>query len=720
MAGVPSTSTDTGDTTTLDHFKLWHKDRLVAYLRERGLPVTGDVNSLKALAFGATVMRAPLVPTPQEEQQKRCEDYRSLLTIDGKKVPDPLVDLKSGWQTEGEGMQHWPPTMYADMAEYLVASGEVDLRKRLMGDYKDGKAFSYFDANFIHEVLYHPISDDSDVCFVKSTSARSQRKNDEPHQVWVALQKSTGKVRTAYCSCFAGLGSSCNHVAGVLFKMDHAWTEGITNKSCTSKPAEWPQPKKGGSTDAKKIKNMEWWSPNWSKGKKKQPINTPTRRLFSPTKNTSPPSLEGLMSDLYVSSKDACAFKYAMPTTTNAYPVEDDINVEEVIDLVTCESVPLPLSELIKLPTLPTFSTEQVNALVEATMEQSSNPTWRQQRIGRVTASVARSVMVMAKKVQSDALIAQGILDGILGRKKETTVQEDDLDAIKFGRRMEPIAREAYIKVMRSTGHKGLTAQETGLFVLKDQIYIGASPDGLVTCQCCEPPNGLLEIKCPYSIAWADPKAIPPSYLRNKEGPLALRHMHGYYSQVQMQMMVTNTEWCDFFVYTNHGYYLERVLADKKHQEELRAAASVVFEQLIRPGLQHPSQNTTDASGSLHGDTQSPSKDHETPGNVDCPESAHPVSTPADTVHPPESTSRDDPPAPPPAKKRRVTATRQKKKAGPIYLCGICNSDCVDDVEDEDENSVACDICNRWFHWGCVGFETDDLSDDWYCDECQK
>ncbi|XP_066268534.1 bile acid-CoA:amino acid N-acyltransferase-like [Branchiostoma lanceolatum] len=75
-----------------------------------------------------------------------CEDYRSLLTIDGKKVPDPLEDLKSGWQTEGEGMQHWPPTMYADMAEYLVASGEVDLRKRLMGDYKDGKAFSYFDA----------------------------------------------------------------------------------------------------------------------------------------------------------------------------------------------------------------------------------------------------------------------------------------------------------------------------------------------------------------------------------------------------------------------------------------------------------------------------------------------------------------------------------------------------------------------------------------------
>ncbi|KAI8485855.1 hypothetical protein Bbelb_364070 [Branchiostoma belcheri] len=36
----------------------------------------------------------------------------------------PFVDLKSGWKKEEEGMQHWPPTMYGDMAEYLVANGE--------------------------------------------------------------------------------------------------------------------------------------------------------------------------------------------------------------------------------------------------------------------------------------------------------------------------------------------------------------------------------------------------------------------------------------------------------------------------------------------------------------------------------------------------------------------------------------------------------------------
>ncbi|KAI8481906.1 hypothetical protein Bbelb_403510 [Branchiostoma belcheri] len=125
MAGVPITP---DAETSLDDFKLWPKRQLQPFLRARGLPVTGSVHELRALAFSATVMRHPLVPTPEEEQQKRCEDYRSLLTVDGRQLPDPFVDLKSGWKKEEEGMQHWPPTMYGDMAEYLVANGEVPLK----------------------------------------------------------------------------------------------------------------------------------------------------------------------------------------------------------------------------------------------------------------------------------------------------------------------------------------------------------------------------------------------------------------------------------------------------------------------------------------------------------------------------------------------------------------------------------------------------------------
>ena len=119
-------------------------------------------------------------------------------------LPDPLSDLTTGWLSEEHGMKLWPPTMHSDMQEYLIDRGERSLQKRLLGDYKDGKAFSYFDSGFIREIRYHPVDDNSTICFLKSSSARSQRRNDEDHKVWVAIEKKTGHICSAYCSCFAG------------------------------------------------------------------------------------------------------------------------------------------------------------------------------------------------------------------------------------------------------------------------------------------------------------------------------------------------------------------------------------------------------------------------------------------------------------------------------------------------------------------------------------
>ena len=45
--------------------------------------------------------------------------------------------------------------MYCDLAEYLVDNTKRDLRTRLLTDYKEGKAFSYFDSKWLKEVFYH-------------------------------------------------------------------------------------------------------------------------------------------------------------------------------------------------------------------------------------------------------------------------------------------------------------------------------------------------------------------------------------------------------------------------------------------------------------------------------------------------------------------------------------------------------------------------------------
>ena len=79
-----------------------------------------------------------------------------------------------------------------------------------------------------------------------------------------------------------------------------------------------------------------------------------------------------------------------------------------------------------------------------------------------------------------------------------------DLMALKYGRNMEDIAKSKYVKQFKSQ-HKNTSSRECGLFIYEDLQFIGASPDLLLNCECCG--DGVLEIKCPYSIANEMPSA---------------------------------------------------------------------------------------------------------------------------------------------------------------------------------------------------------------------
>ena len=39
---------------------------------------------------------------------------------------------------------------------------------------------------------------------------------------------------------------------------------------------------------------------------------------------------------------------------------------------------------------------------------------------------------------------------------------------------------------MKENGHEGVKFEECGLFVGKSKVFLGASPDGLVSCSCCD------------------------------------------------------------------------------------------------------------------------------------------------------------------------------------------------------------------------------------------
>ena len=61
----------------------------------------------------------------------------------------------------------------------------------------------------------------------------SQRISTTPVKQWVAAEKG-GTIICAHCTCMAGLGEACSHIAALLFVLE-ANTKMQKNTSCTSR-----------------------------------------------------------------------------------------------------------------------------------------------------------------------------------------------------------------------------------------------------------------------------------------------------------------------------------------------------------------------------------------------------------------------------------------------------------------------------------------------------
>jgi hypothetical protein len=115
-----------------------------------------------------------------------------------------------------------------------------------------------------------------------------------------------------------------------------------------------------------------------------------------------------------------------------------------------------------------------------------------------------------------------------------------------------------------SKAHEDFLVSICGFFINVQLPFIGASPDGLVTCTCCG--EGICEIKCPYNYKDASiASAVQDnSFCLEKQGvsDLRLKRNHTYFYQVQCQLFCTGKEYCDFIVWTKNDIFVERIHTD--------------------------------------------------------------------------------------------------------------------------------------------------------------
>ena len=65
----------------------------------------------------------------------------------------------------------------------------------------------------------------------------SQKLSATPVKPWVGVEQN-GTILCCHCTCLAGLGEACSHVAAVLFTLE-ANTQLKKKTSCTSLPCSW-------------------------------------------------------------------------------------------------------------------------------------------------------------------------------------------------------------------------------------------------------------------------------------------------------------------------------------------------------------------------------------------------------------------------------------------------------------------------------------------------
>nr|CAI5856481.1 unnamed protein product [Callosobruchus analis] len=223
--------------------------------------------------------------------------------------------------------------------------------------------------------------------------------------------------------------------------------------------------------------------------------------------------------------------------------MEDTIN-NIYNNLYDTELQQLPYSELVMhvAQFKAELSVEDCHKIQEATKKQAQSAMWFQQRTGRITASNFKRTCRTSVLAPSLSLIKTICYPTSFLFKTKATVWEITHEAQALKTYQEHCA----------SMHEELQVERVGLCLSPEYPRFGASPDGMVTCQCCG--TGCVEVKCPYLlkelslVEFAQQKTSCLGKTENEQ--FYLKQDHGYYYQVQMQMAILGTTFCDFMIWS--------------------------------------------------------------------------------------------------------------------------------------------------------------------------
>ena len=192
------------------------------------------------------------------------------------------------------------------------------------------------------------------------------------------------------------------------------------------------------------------------------------------------------------------------------------------------------------------------------TCEQGSEE-WLSLRLGKITASRVKDVLTKGRGTSqsktAESYMMELIAEILTGNSKPFF----ENDAMRWGTETEPQARAMY-----AVNNDFVDVKEVAFVGHNEQV--GISPDGLIG------DDGLLEAKCPNTTTQLK-RALSDDYSAD------------YKAQIQMQLWVTEREWCDFVSFDprldcDAGYLQQRVYRDEEYIEEMKTKVYAFVEKM--------------------------------------------------------------------------------------------------------------------------------------------
>ena len=497
--------------------------------------------------------------SPSSDVKKRYQEKIDLAGLS----EDPYCRLeakgKGGNVVLSVEWTNWPDITWPDIYNYLILTPGVTHEQ--LKAYKSLDGYNFFVNGKVSNIVVTEVQGTTKYLFTALVK-HSQALSIPALKVWIVVI-SSGEVICAHCSCMAGVGEVCAHVGALLFTAE-ANTRAKHQMSCTSLPCAW-LPCNYQFVPAIKISSIDFKTPR----AKRQATLLSNEEVCESAVQTkklckmSPPTPEQMMqfytylsktkgSPVVLSHTPEFSDKYIPVNKITGFP-------KPLTELFEEDAIKLSYSDLLakcdEVYNNYVFTSDEAKLVESHTREQSNSRIWFQQRSGRVTASKLKSAISTNPSKPSTSLI-KSICYPDKSRFYST--------ACKYGCDHEDKARKEYALKMHSQ-HSNFSITESGLIIHTLHPFMGATPDGVVHCECCG--TGVIEIKCPFSCS---EKCIqlnavenPNFFLhQNDDGALTLKQNHAYFYQTQMQMKFADAQFCDFIVWREGELFVQRIPPD--------------------------------------------------------------------------------------------------------------------------------------------------------------